>query len=68
MPQFGGFHVSKRSPDIVGVFVHESAYVDEPCEIGGGTKIWHLATCLKTLKSAIIVFWVRMLLLAQAQL
>jgi UDP-2-acetamido-3-amino-2,3-dideoxy-glucuronate N-acetyltransferase len=22
-------------------FVHESAYVDEPCEIGQGTKIWH---------------------------
>lgn len=23
------------------VFVHESSYVDEPCEIGEGTKIWH---------------------------
>lgn len=22
-------------------FMHESAYVDEPCEIGEGTKIWH---------------------------
>jgi UDP-2-acetamido-3-amino-2,3-dideoxy-glucuronate N-acetyltransferase len=22
-------------------FVHESAYIDEPCEIGAGTKIWH---------------------------
>src|SRR5579859_6617372 len=22
-------------------FVHESAYVDEPCVIGKGTKIWH---------------------------
>jgi UDP-2-acetamido-3-amino-2,3-dideoxy-glucuronate N-acetyltransferase len=22
-------------------FVHQSAYVDEPCEIGKGTKIWH---------------------------
>ena len=22
-------------------FKHESAYVDEPCEIGEGTKIWH---------------------------
>ena len=22
-------------------FVHESAYVDQPCEIGKGTKIWH---------------------------
>lgn len=24
-----------------GVSVHESAYVDEPCEIGEGTTIWH---------------------------
>jgi UDP-2-acetamido-3-amino-2,3-dideoxy-glucuronate N-acetyltransferase len=22
-------------------FVHESAYIDQPCEIGQGTKIWH---------------------------
>ena len=22
-------------------FVHESAYVDEPCDIGAGVKIWH---------------------------
>ena len=22
-------------------FAHESVYVDEPCEIGAGTKIWH---------------------------
>lgn len=22
-------------------FVHESSYVDEPCEIGEGTRIWH---------------------------
>ena len=21
--------------------VHPSAYVDQPCEIGAGTKIWH---------------------------
>ena len=24
-------------------FVHPSAYVDEPCEIGPGTKIWHFS-------------------------
>ncbi len=24
-------------------FKHESAYVDEPCEIGDGTKIWHFS-------------------------
>lgn len=23
------------------IFVHESSYVDEPCQIGTGTKIWH---------------------------
>ena len=22
-------------------FAHESAYIDEPCEIGAGTRIWH---------------------------
>ena len=25
------------------VFVHESSYVDEGCEIGSGTKIWHFS-------------------------
>src|SRR5947207_9297347 len=24
-------------------FVHESSYVDDPCEIGEGTKIWHFS-------------------------
>lgn len=24
-----------------GALVHESAYVDEPCEIGSGTRVWH---------------------------
>ncbi|SHK15683.1 UDP-2-acetamido-3-amino-2,3-dideoxy-glucuronate N-acetyltransferase [Clostridium cavendishii DSM 21758] len=24
-------------------FVHESSYVDEPCNIGAGTKIWHFS-------------------------
>lgn len=26
-----------------GVKIHESAYVDEPCQIGEGTKIWHFS-------------------------
>jgi len=30
-----------KSPDIEGVKIHESAYVDEPVSIGKGTKIWH---------------------------
>lgn len=24
-------------------FVHESSFIDEPCEIGTGTKIWHFS-------------------------
>ena len=28
-------------------FVHESAYVDEPCEIGKGTRIWHFSHIMK---------------------
>ena len=29
-----------------GVFVHESAYVDEPSAIGAGTKVWHFSHVL----------------------
>lgn len=28
-------------------FVHESAYVDEPCSIGPGSKIWHFSHIMK---------------------
>lgn len=35
-----------RAPSIDGVIIHESAYVDEPCTIGQGTKIWHFAHVL----------------------
>lgn len=28
-------------------FVHESAYVDLPCEIGAGTKVWHFSHIMK---------------------
>ena len=28
-------------------FVHESSYVDEPCVIGEGTKIWHFSHVMK---------------------
>lgn len=28
-------------------FVHESSYVDEPCDIGAGTKIWHFSHIMK---------------------
>jgi UDP-2-acetamido-3-amino-2,3-dideoxy-glucuronate N-acetyltransferase len=29
------------------VFVHPSSYVDEPCQIGAGTKIWHFCHVMK---------------------
>lgn len=28
-------------------FVHESSYIDEPCQIGKGTKIWHFSHIMK---------------------
>ena len=28
-------------------FVHESSYVDEPCRVGAGTKIWHYSHVMK---------------------
>ena len=31
-------------------FVHESSYVDTPCEIGDGTKIWHFSHVMKNAK------------------
>jgi UDP-2-acetamido-3-amino-2,3-dideoxy-glucuronate N-acetyltransferase len=30
-----------RIRELPGVMIHESAFVDHPCEIGEGTKIWH---------------------------
>ena len=30
-----------------GYFVHESSFVDEPCQIGEGTKIWHFTHVMK---------------------
>ena len=30
-----------------GVQVHESSYIDEPCEIGTGTKIWHFSHVMR---------------------
>jgi UDP-2-acetamido-3-amino-2,3-dideoxy-glucuronate N-acetyltransferase len=31
-------------------FVHESSYVDDNCEIGNGTKIWHFSHLMKNCK------------------
>jgi UDP-2-acetamido-3-amino-2,3-dideoxy-glucuronate N-acetyltransferase len=33
----------ERIRQLPGVFIHESAYVDSPCTIGHGTKIWHFS-------------------------
>lgn len=33
-------------PDFPGVFIHESAYVDQPTRIGKGTKVWHFVHVL----------------------
>ncbi|RUM59902.1 MAG: oxidoreductase, partial [Persephonella sp.] len=31
-------------------FVHKSSYIDEPVEIGEGTKIWHFSHILPNTK------------------
>ena len=33
--------------DEADYFVHESSYVDEPCTIGEGTRIWHFSHVMK---------------------
>jgi acetyltransferase-like isoleucine patch superfamily enzyme len=35
-----------RAPNVDGVMIHESAYVDDPVEIGTGTRIWHFSHVL----------------------
>ncbi len=32
------------------IFIHESSFVDKPCEIGEGTKIWHFTHIMKNSK------------------
>jgi UDP-2-acetamido-3-amino-2,3-dideoxy-glucuronate N-acetyltransferase len=39
-----------RAPDPPRYFVHETAVVDQPCEIGAGTKIWHFSHVMKGAK------------------
>lgn len=34
---------SSRFPDVT---IHESAYVDDPCSIGAGTRVWHFSHIL----------------------
>jgi len=40
----------KPEPPQSPFFVHPSAFVDEPCEIGAGTKIWHHSHVMKGAK------------------
>ncbi|MBN2804931.1 MAG: N-acetyltransferase [Deltaproteobacteria bacterium] len=35
------------SSDLNDFFVHESSFVDTPCKIGKGTKIWHFSHIMK---------------------
>lgn len=42
--------MSERHMAFPKVFIHESSYVDEPCEIGEGTKIWHFSHILNHVK------------------
>jgi UDP-2-acetamido-3-amino-2,3-dideoxy-glucuronate N-acetyltransferase len=37
-------------PESKEYFVHESAYIDQPCQIGKGTKIWHFCHIMKDCK------------------
>lgn len=30
-----------------GTFIHESSYIDDPCTIGAGTRIWHFSHILE---------------------
>lgn len=34
----------------INYFAHESSYVDEPCSVGEGTKIWHFCHVMKGAK------------------
>jgi UDP-2-acetamido-3-amino-2,3-dideoxy-glucuronate N-acetyltransferase len=38
---------AKKKVPVARYFVHESSYVDEPCTIGDGTKIWHFSHVMK---------------------
>jgi acetyltransferase-like isoleucine patch superfamily enzyme len=36
----------RLDPKLPGVTIHESSYVDDPVEIGAGTRIWHFSHVL----------------------
>lgn len=43
----GGEKQSSTMPADRPYFVHESAFIDEPCQIGAGTKVWHGSHVMK---------------------
>jgi UDP-2-acetamido-3-amino-2,3-dideoxy-glucuronate N-acetyltransferase len=45
-----GQPVSFHAPTAPQYFVHQSAHVDLPCEIGDGTKIWHFSHVMSNCK------------------
>ena len=45
-----GTVISLSVPSPKPYFVHETAVIDEPCEIGGGTRIWHFSHVMKRAK------------------
>jgi UDP-2-acetamido-3-amino-2,3-dideoxy-glucuronate N-acetyltransferase len=36
-----------QTQDTRGYFAHETAAIDQPCEIGAGTKIWHFSHVMR---------------------
>jgi|HubBroStandDraft_1064217.scaffolds.fasta_scaffold06007_7 UDP-2-acetamido-3-amino-2,3-dideoxy-glucuronate N-acetyltransferase len=42
-----GRPISFETPTAPRYFVHPSAFVDAPCEIGDGTKIWHFSHVMR---------------------
>src|ERR1017187_2188123 len=40
----------RRKSEMKNYFVHESSFIDEPCEIGEGTKVWHFCHISKGAK------------------
>lgn len=35
--------ICKENHIKMSIFIHESSYVDQPCEVGDGTKVWHFS-------------------------
>jgi len=45
-----GKEINLKKGDIKKFFLHETSRIDDPCEIGEGTKIWHFSHILKNCK------------------